>query len=189
MKLGEFIKSYRDKTKLTMQEFADRAGLSKGYISMLEKNQHPQSQRPLTPSLETYQKVASAASLTLDELITLLDGDETVRLAHPENEYGLSNSSDECETNSIHPLSTLTDPERKLLNNYRQLNAEGQAKLSEYADDLVDTGKYIKSDQNKMANTDPVIPVDPFATLRKPLPDEESKEKVTRRAFSYNATK
>ncbi|WP_338547778.1 helix-turn-helix transcriptional regulator [Emergencia sp. JLR.KK010] len=80
MKLGEFIHNYRVENKLTMQDFANRSGLSKGYISMLEKNQHPQSRRQLTPSLETYQKIAIAANLSLDELISVLDGNEMVSL-------------------------------------------------------------------------------------------------------------
>lgn len=80
MKLGEIIKVFRKKNEMTMQEFADRAGLSKGYISMLEKSQHPQSQRRLVPSFETYLKVASAMSMSIDELVALLDDNETVRL-------------------------------------------------------------------------------------------------------------
>lgn len=36
MKLSEYIKTYRKNNKITMQEFADRAGLSKGYISQIE---------------------------------------------------------------------------------------------------------------------------------------------------------
>ncbi len=80
MKLGEIIKVFRKKNEMTMQEFANRAGLSKGYISMLEKSQHPQSHRRLVPSFETYLKVANAMSMSIDELVALLDDNETVRL-------------------------------------------------------------------------------------------------------------
>ena len=41
MNLGEIVKNYRDQHSLTMDEFAERSGLSKGYISMLEKNKNP----------------------------------------------------------------------------------------------------------------------------------------------------
>ena len=41
MTLGDVIKEYREKNKMTMQDFADRAGLSKGLISMLEKSRRP----------------------------------------------------------------------------------------------------------------------------------------------------
>ena len=36
--------------------------------------------------------------------------------------------------------------ERLLLDHFRTLNPEGQTKLVDYADDLVQSGKYIKSD-------------------------------------------
>lgn len=43
------------------------------------------------------------------------------------------------------PQITPDDCESKLLDLYRKLNSEGQSKLLDYADDLVSSGKYIKS--------------------------------------------
>lgn len=80
MKLGEIIKKFRYDNDMTMQEFADKSGLSKGYISMLEKNKHPQSKRELAPSFETYKKVASAMCMPLDDFLAALDGDEVVKV-------------------------------------------------------------------------------------------------------------
>lgn len=80
MKLGEIIKKFRYDNDMTMQEFADKSGLSKGYISMLEKNKHPQSKRELVPSFETYKKVASAMCMPLDDFLAALDGDEVVKV-------------------------------------------------------------------------------------------------------------
>ena len=37
MYLGEIIKRYRMVNKMTMQDFADASGLSKSYISIIEK--------------------------------------------------------------------------------------------------------------------------------------------------------
>lgn len=124
MKLGEFIKAYRERNHMSMQAFADKAHLSKGYISMLEKHKHPQNKRPLTPSLKTYQKVASATNLSLDELIAALDDDESVNLSNTENDYILCND------------------EMDLLSAYRSLNPDGQHLLTDYADTLVASGKY-----------------------------------------------
>ncbi len=70
-----------------MQEFADRAGLSKGYISMLESGKHPKSQRPLRPSLPTYQKIASAMNMRLDDLLKKLDGEEPVSLGSKTTQF------------------------------------------------------------------------------------------------------
>ena len=41
MTLGELIKEYRSKNNLSMDAFADKSGISKAYISLLEKNKHP----------------------------------------------------------------------------------------------------------------------------------------------------
>lgn len=40
-----------------------------------------------------------------------------------------------------------------LLQNFDQLNQEGQEKLTDYSDDLVTSGKYIKSGQDRMGQT------------------------------------
>ena len=47
MTLGDLIKAYRAAHGLTMQEFANLSGLSKAYVSMLEKNKHPQNNKEL----------------------------------------------------------------------------------------------------------------------------------------------
>lgn len=80
MYLGGLIKEYREKYNLTMDEFAKKAGLSKGYISMLEKNQHPQNKRKIVPSLETFRKAAKAMGLSVDDLMKAVDGDQPVSL-------------------------------------------------------------------------------------------------------------
>ncbi len=40
--------------------------------------------------------------------------------------------------------------EKQMLSLYRKLNTEGQEKLLDYADDLVSSGKYIKSSQDNL---------------------------------------
>ena len=41
MTLGDLIKEYRSDHKLSMDEFAQRSGLSKAYVSILERNVNP----------------------------------------------------------------------------------------------------------------------------------------------------
>ena len=53
MTLGEIVKEYRIAHNMSMDVFASRSGLSKGYISMLEKNVNPKNGKPITPSIET----------------------------------------------------------------------------------------------------------------------------------------
>ena len=51
MNLGTLVKEYRTNNSLTMEEFAKKCGLSKGYISMLEKNQNPKSGKPIITTI------------------------------------------------------------------------------------------------------------------------------------------
>ena len=63
MYLGELIKEYRKKHQISMQTFADRAGLSKAYISQLESNRNPKTGDSIVPSSKTFVKVASAMNI------------------------------------------------------------------------------------------------------------------------------
>lgn len=47
----------------------------------------------------------------------------------------------------------VSETEEHLITLHRKLNAEGQEKLLDYADDLVASGKYIKSDPNNLGKT------------------------------------
>ena len=75
MKLGEIVHSYRAEHGLTMQEFAEKSGLSKGYISMLENNKNPRNGQPITPSIETYDSIARAMDVSIDELLAKSKGE------------------------------------------------------------------------------------------------------------------
>ena len=80
MKLGEIIKKYRTEHRESMGDFATKTGLSKTYISMLEKNLNTSTGKPVIPSIPTLTKCAIAMNLTLDELIPLLDPDQIIDL-------------------------------------------------------------------------------------------------------------
>lgn len=73
MTLGEYVKQYRTQHGMSMDNFAEKSGLSKGYISMLEKNENPRTKKPIVPSLETIKQVATAINIDLNTLISHLD--------------------------------------------------------------------------------------------------------------------
>jgi len=85
MTLAEIISSYRATHGLSMDSFAEMCKLSKGYISMLEKNENPQSKKPIIPSLETLKKISSSMSIDLNDLLSLLDGDQPVSISWEQN--------------------------------------------------------------------------------------------------------
>lgn len=73
MHLGELIKQYRSEHGMSQAEFAQKSGISKGYISMLENNKNPDSGKPLAPSYTVFSKVASTIGCTTDSLMRMMD--------------------------------------------------------------------------------------------------------------------
>ena len=80
MELSKILRDYRQEHGLTLQVFADRAGLTKQYISMLENNKNSKNGKPIIPSLETLRKLASAMYMNIDTLVDTLDGEQDVSL-------------------------------------------------------------------------------------------------------------
>lgn len=85
MKLSAIIKNYRTENNLTMEEFAKRARVSKAYISMLEKNKHSSSGRPIKPSLETLKMLSVAMFMNLDDLLNEMDDDTIISMKTHQN--------------------------------------------------------------------------------------------------------
>ena len=80
MKLGELLKSYRTEHKLSMDAFCELSDLTKGYISMLEKNEHPKSKKPIVPSYDTIEKIAKGMQISTEDLIAMLDDDQEIQI-------------------------------------------------------------------------------------------------------------
>lgn len=80
MSLSEFLRNYRAEHELSMDDLAKRCGLSKPYISMLEKNRNSKNGKSITPSIRTYEKIAHGVGLTVDSLMKLINGNERVAL-------------------------------------------------------------------------------------------------------------
>lgn len=78
MHLGEIIKEYRSKNNLSMGDFAEKSGISKAYISILEKNRDPRNGKKVTPSIPIIKKAALGMNVTFDELFNSLDNDTVV---------------------------------------------------------------------------------------------------------------
>lgn len=113
------LRIFRESLKLTQREFA--ASLS---IGLTTYNGYETGARD--PKSDFWISVAKKYHVSIDYLMGFSDD--------PEPHYVIDES---CDTN-----------ERHLIGNYRALNEEGQEKLMDYSDDLVDTGKYKKHNQD-----------------------------------------
>jgi transcriptional regulator with XRE-family HTH domain len=134
MTLGDIVKNYRTEHGLSLREFSRISGVSNGYISMLEKNEHPKTKKPIVPSIEKMRCIANAMGMSFDSLLDMIDSDQPISIKK-ENA----------------PAPSLTSSESDLLNKYRRLNSEGRKKLVERADELFDLGYVEKGDAEKMA--------------------------------------
>lgn len=92
MKLSDIIKKYRADHKMSMQQFADRAHLSKGFISQIE-NEYSFSKtgKRMVPSIERIKQLAEAMNMDVNELLSSVDADiSTTGKDEYINSYGVS---------------------------------------------------------------------------------------------------
>lgn len=74
MTLGDVIKHYRTEHSLSMDGFSDKSGISKAYISLLEKNKHPKTGKSIAPSIQCIKQAADGMNMDFNELFKMLDG-------------------------------------------------------------------------------------------------------------------
>lgn len=117
MTLGDLISGYRRKNKVSMDEFAKMAGLSKPYISMLEKNKNSRSGKPIIPSVKTIKKVAKVLNMTFEDVIKALDKNQEISLD--------DNFSEIPDGESTH-LFACTPEEETIIKKFRRLTHTGK---------------------------------------------------------------
>lgn len=80
MKLSDIVKNYRAKNNLSVSEMAKRSDLSKGYISMIERGVNPRTNTPISPTLNTLNKLSRGMNVELEELLNRMDPEESINL-------------------------------------------------------------------------------------------------------------
>lgn len=106
MKLGKWLREYRHAHGMTMNDMADACGFSKSYVNLLEKGINPTTQKPVSPTMQTLEKIARATGQDVDSLLKILNDKQQVTI----------NST----------LFNVSEEEKKLIDNYRELNIEGR---------------------------------------------------------------
>ena len=139
MKLGELLKSYRTEHKLSMDAFCELSDLTKGYISMLEKNEHPKSKKPIVPSYDTIEKIAKGMQISAEDLIDMLDDDQEIQInATPDL---LSKSLIQSIYDQLEPPrqgKVLTYAERQL----KEQRNEEETKINEVSEKIIRLDDY-----------------------------------------------
>ena len=80
-----------------MDAFADKSGISKAYISILEKNQHPKTGKPIAPSIQSIKQAADGMGMDFNVLIGMIEGNVDLTSNIPSFQ-------------NIHPITTRTFP-------------------------------------------------------------------------------
>lgn len=84
--IGEIILEYRTKHKLSQRQFAKKCGdISNGYISMLENNMNPATNKGITPTIDKLKSIANGMDMSLDDLFRIVD-DMPVYVGPEEND-------------------------------------------------------------------------------------------------------
>ena len=73
MDIGRLIKEYREENGLSQRQFAQKCGVSNGYISMLEEGKNPKTNEPILPTLATMRKISSAMGCSLNDLMSSVE--------------------------------------------------------------------------------------------------------------------
>ena len=106
MSLGENIKLYRKKQKLTQVQLADKANISRSYLADVENNRY-------NPSVDTLKNISNGLGINLNELLS--DNELTSTSDMPKK------LSPEVETIAAHLESKdkeITPKKMKLLKSY-----------------------------------------------------------------------
>ena len=123
LQIGKRIKTRREELNLTQEDLGKALNMNKSTIQRYENGKIEKIKLPVL------QAMASLLQVNPEWLIL---------------------KSDEPTSSPSDDLSSPPNEEQQLIELYRQLNPEGQEKVTDYADDLVNSGKYKKSDTNGM---------------------------------------
>jgi repressor LexA len=84
MYIGEIIKDYRLKNKLSQRTFASRTSLSPSYINTLEKVFNPKNGKPYSVTTSVALELSQAMNITIEELLSKLNEDQEFTLNEKE---------------------------------------------------------------------------------------------------------
>ena len=76
MTLSELITQYCNDHGLSVRKFAEKTGLSHAYIHFIIKGRNPKTGRPIQPTIESYNHIADAMGITINELFEKMDDTE-----------------------------------------------------------------------------------------------------------------
>lgn len=120
MNIGDYIKRLRNEKGLTQEELGNLVGVKRAAVNKWESGMVQNLKRTTIKRLSDIFEVSPASFI--DDC------------AEPSNISAL-------------PTTELSDREKNLIADYRQLNEAGQDKVDEYSKDLLNSGNYSADDE------------------------------------------
>lgn len=135
------IKELRKEKKATQQEIANLLGITRGAYANIENGRRE-------PDIETLIKLADYFHVSVDYLLDRYEIPRLKFVDYNENLHpiDLSLFGDKFNTFTF----------QNLLSKFVALNEDGQNKVLDYTDDLVSSGKYLKTDSAPPVQSDAV---------------------------------
>lgn len=130
------IKAAREKAGFSQKELAKIVGVAPSTFNGYESGNHD-------PKSELLCKIADTCDVTVDFLLGRNFSDDTHKHKNSPSTDESAPGEEKSEDDSLRST---------LLHNFDQLNQEGQERLVETSDDMVSSGKYIKSNPDKLGN-------------------------------------
>lgn len=133
MTLGDIIRTYRAEHKMSMDAFSEKSGISKAYISLLEKNKHPKTGKPIAPSIQCIKQAADGMNMDFNLLFSQIDEDIQVSLI----------DIDHVDAGLIEPADSNDGFYSRISTYYNKLNDIGKQEAFKRLEELTQIPKYI----------------------------------------------
>lgn len=134
MNFSETLYTIRKQKKLSQKKLAEIANVSQASINYWEKGQR-------TPSIDAIEKLANALDVSTSQL---LGTDYMI------DDGFIFTFDDENELKEVGMKKVVVPTKRKtLLDAFSQLNTDGQDKVIEYTEDILENPKYKKDPDNQ----------------------------------------
>ena len=140
--IGEMIKKYSQEHGMSMEEFASRCGLSKAYISLIERGKNTRSDKPIVPSIDTVKAIADVLGVYLNVLLRSMGYDAPMKTVITiEPGYGGNGYYSEPDAASLADELLHNEDLRVLFSASRDLTEEQMRDAYKYI-------KYLKAQNN-----------------------------------------
>lgn len=137
MTLGDVIKQYRTEHGMSMDGFSSKSGISKAYISLLEKNRNPKTGKPIVPSVPCIKLVADAIGMDFNDLFNKIEQDVQISdYVYPDYKTGSLTIERPSLRGQNGSKIDLTDDVARLLTYYEKLSQKGKEKALERLEEL-----------------------------------------------------